>query len=171
MKRVEIDSEFARIGIKTQPARVNVERSARRVAQSPPQMQSPPTFKVNWQAIREQTGTAGVVQLSKRFAPAAQADAGTNTSAFSEVSGQYTQEYIADSSNMDVGALVEWDMGTTKINVSPYELNIEWGDTSPEITVEPHSVEIFMENYPSIKISVVEDRLMITQGRNVDKKV
>lgn len=68
---------------------------------------------------------------------------------------------------------VELDPGQISIKWSTQQFKVEWdGDYMPEFTVEPpYSVEIFLRNRPSIRISVEEVNDPYNPGVIVDRKL
>ena len=67
---------------------------------------------------------------------------------------------------------VEWDMGYLNIEWSPDTNQMEWeGNPKPVVNVSPHSVEITMKQYGSIKITVDEDKIVHLSGKKVDVKL
>ena len=198
MKRLQIETELARIGIKTHPAKMSINNSIRRfknesTSARPIIETKRPRFKVDWQAVRAQTGLAGTVELSKQFRASGKQAAREDLRDI--VQRGNMMEDGAQSGGPNVGQIakhfaapepvevvfasmpqsppsIEWDIGYTKISWEPYELQLQWDDEYlPDISVERHSVEIFLQNKPSITISVIEDGFLIQHGYNMDKTV
>ena len=69
---------------------------------------------------------------------------------------------------------VTWDRGYVNISWSRYNLTIEWDsmDYLPEIVVDPpYSIEVFLRNQPSIRISVEEGSVPYQAGAVVDSLI
>jgi hypothetical protein len=67
---------------------------------------------------------------------------------------------------------VEWDMGYLNIEWSPDTNQLEWTEnTRPVVNITPHSVEITMKQYGSIKITVDEEKVVQLSGKKVDVKL
>ncbi len=62
---------------------------------------------------------------------------------------------------------VTWTPGSLTIEWDIQDLEIDWeGVGKPNISVEPHSVEIFLRNRPSIKITYVPDKELYVVEEN-----
>lgn len=73
---------------------------------------------------------------------------------------------------MDVSPDIKYNRGDFNISWSDYEFSVEWiGDTLPQITVEPYSIDIIIDQKPYIKIYLVEEALPKATGRNLDTHI
>lgn len=86
--------------------------------------------------------------------------------------GMKYRSEINIASSPDSRPPVEWDMGYLNIEWSPDTNELEWEDNPrPIVNVTPHSVEITMKQYGSIKITVDEDKVVHSSGKKVDVKL
>lgn len=184
------------IQIRTQNAQLNIKNNMRhfRIKRTPPQMEmtrKTPSFKVNWDKVRAQSGLKNpkyfmednrqkaydkVMNYISRVAQ--EGDMMTeidNASPDNMISVIAEQNMRAALPEVNMGtmpedlAVITWDKGAFEINWTKGSLEIVWDDDyMPDISVTPYSVEISIRNLGKIKM---RDQGAKLEGRKVDKKI
>jgi len=200
IKRLNIDQQFAEIGVRSTPAKMNISlpRMQMRIRTETPQMQidrKAPSFKVNRRKINNESGLAGSLELSKTFRNkgrqaalrgAKQAKDDGNFLANHRIPGDKVVPQLAKNKAMaraqkpdfNVGLMpagspeVTWDKGHMRVNWSKHSVVIDWdGEYMPELTIDPkYSVEVFLRKQPYFRV-FVEEAVSPGAGRYIDHAV
>lgn len=91
-----------------------------------------------------------------------------------EISINNTQNDFELSVGMLPQNELQWDPGYCNIEWTPHNLEFNWQvEHKPSITVKPHSVRIYMRQWPSIDISVETNETQYGNdiGKKIDKKI
>lgn len=201
MKTLDIHSSRATLDIHTTRAQLNIQNHVRRsfkVKTTRPQMRverQMPQIKVDWKQVWADRGLRSpehFLQHTRQLARQIVTEAVQNMVASGNYMAQLEnyfstmQNPIGDwayeqmlSSVPEVGMSsgapspkVQWTEGSIKIEWEPGNVEIIWEDEfMPNIEVTPHSVEIRLRTHADIKISVNENNLPKTSGKQVDKKI
>lgn len=168
---LEIRTTNSKIQIRTPKPKFRIKRT-------PPQMtviRRMPTFKVNYQKVRAESGLGGPEAMRQEMYSRAHSktmDAIANiaqtgdylmriehsdgTDMIAQVAFNNMQAAIPE---INIGSMpqslpeVEWDHGEFKIVWSEGSFELEWDtDFRPDISFTPHSVEIKIRNYPKINV-------------------
>ncbi len=197
ISQLQIEQQRAVIEIKTTNAAVQIStpRPQMRIigGNQPPQMQmemQDPEFEVDWQRVRSESGLTPVIAKTKEIAGETQqlmleytSEAANDGSYLSQIEmggnrvAQLAKQktYAEGQTDINLGLMpqsqpnIQWTPGNISINWENSQLEVEWdGEFLPSVTVEPHSVEIFLRDRPYIKITVVESAILSSVGRQVD---
>jgi len=199
IQRLKIDQQFAEIGVRSSPARMNIStpRPQMRIKTETPQMQidrKNASFKVNRRKINNESGLKAPLELAKTFrnkgrqgahrAVRTNVDDG-NFLANHNVPGDKVPKLAArkamsalQKKDINIGLMpqtspeVIWDRGHMRINWSKHSVVIDWdGEYMPTLTVDPkHSVEVFMRTEPFFRV-MVEEMLPGGTGRYIDQAI
>lgn len=67
---------------------------------------------------------------------------------------------------------LEWDKGQNELEWSPHDIEIVWDmPDSPQISVTPHKIRVYLKKRNFIDIDVVNDEKNKNKGIKVDKRV
>ena len=200
IKRLNIDQQFAEIGVRSTPAKMNISmpRMQMRISTETPQMQidrKAPTFKVNRKKINDSSGLKAPLELAKTYRDrgrqaalrgARQAKDDGNYIANPKIPGDKAIPQLAKNKasarlqkpDYNVGLMpasspeVVWDKGYMRVNWSKHSVVIDWdGEYMPEMTVDPkYSVEVFLRKQPYFRV-FVEEAVSPGAGRYIDHAV
>jgi len=198
--RLKIDQQFAEIGVRSTPAKMNITlpRPQMRISTERPQMQidrKAATFKVNRRKISNESGLKAPLELAKTFRNKGKQGAlrGTggavddgNFLSNHKVAGDKVPK-LAKSKAMaalrkqdyNIGLMpqsspeVTWDKGHMRINWSKHSVVIDFaGEYMPELSVDPkYSVEVFLRTQPYFRVMVEEAMDSGAPGRYVDQAI
>lgn len=196
MDTLSISSGRPTLDITTRPAKVYIRnrRPVFRVRRSRPVMhveKKAPSFKVNWLNVRAQTGIEYSSQISDKYNDEAFKRA---MEAISQISRRSKNSMLLENRGNPIAGIskerisaavrlnnaprriqnpqMEWDLGYFKVEWTDQQVEIEWDVSStPEITVEPHVVEIRVRNNPAVRIRVNKDAVRNAVGVRIDKKI
>jgi hypothetical protein len=178
MQGLSITTQRAQIEIRTKRAELIIERPrprmnirVRRARMTVNRRM--PTFRVNWEQIRAESGLTPMV---RHAIEAGNEGARQATKAIGEIADRGNR--MMDSTGLDVIAAiskersqrkpegefnvapmprnlpkVEWDAGEFSIDWEPHEMMVEWDMPKPSIRFNPHTVEIKISRYPLVKIT------------------
>lgn len=196
ISRLMIEQQFAAIGIKTTNAQLHIstprpQMQIETVASEMTIDRKNPSFEVDWEQVRAESGLVQPVRLARQLGSKAYAK-GMESIAKSSRDGDHlgsverggdrvvdlARQQVMDNPQTDinVGLMpksspnVTWDPGYVNISWSRHKLIVEW-DTEfmPEFVVDPpYSIEIFLRQQPSIKISLAEGDAPYDPGKVVD---
>lgn len=177
--QLNISNPRPRMYVRSKPARMSIDRKA-------------PTFKVNWEKVRSESGLTPPVRFAVTKGQQAYQEAWDAVGYIAEKgtrmmdmnSGDVVAQLAYERSQprrmeANLGRMpenlpeIEWDMGYFSIDWEAYELIIEWDMTGsgPKITVDPHSVEIRLSQYPNVTIHFEPDFLNEHVKRKIDRKI
>ena len=195
---IKIEQEMARIGVRTTRAKMTIEHSHPRMkivrnpalANKMSAKTTKPTMHVDWVEVRNRIfhvkqGSSFVIDLGEQ---ATQDVLGYNMEAVEDgnrmaaihlpgnpVAEIARQKMTQDMPEINVNPVpqpmpqIDWTPGSLTIDWNNQQLEIEWeGIERPTVHVEPHSVEIFLRNRNSVKISFVPDGNFPGEKRKVD---
>jgi len=198
--RLNIDQRMAEIGVRSTPARLNINLPKPRMSihteTSKLQVDSAaPSFRVNRQKINNESGMQSPLEFAKAFRnkgrSAALRGAGQNKDdgnflANYKIPGDKIPRLAKNKAmsrlqqpDINIGLMpqsspeVTWDKGHMRINWSKHSVVVDWdGDYMPQLTLEPkYSVEVFMRTEPYFRITVEELIDSSPRGRYVDSAV
>lgn len=197
--RVQIEQQAARIGVESRRASLDIKtrRRTMTVENSPPEMSvtsEDPKVTLDLQQFRNSIGLKSIRTLADESVARAQAHVLESIRALSAdgdavatlpsqgnpIAQVARRRMLQDktpeicSGEVPPGPIkMEGDPGKLSIDWSRNELKIEWGDPEPPvITVEPKaSVEVHLEQMPSVKISVVELSIPPETGARLDERI
>lgn len=179
------------------PAKLNIrtKRPVLKIKHSPAYMhvnRKAPSFKLNWLSVRSGIGLTSAIQMTRQFADESKqkvmqaiqnivqkgdymSHIEANNNPIAEIAEERLQSANAD---INIGLTLpqkeelEWDLGYFRIEWSRHLTQIQWEiDTKPEISIEPYSVEIKIQNQPVVKIKVNRNSIRNAVGSKVDKKI
>ncbi len=175
-----IERPKPRMRIRTRRAQMNVERRA-------------PQFSINREQLRQNRsgqklqlpidiGWEGVQHADlTRIGNNAARHGGnaTGVEAIADISHERSRRRSHSATQQTPSAMpdtrqqIEWDMGYYDVKWEPHELIVEWDMTGqgPVITFNPHSVEIKLSRYPSVKITYDADYFERQHHKKFDKKI
>jgi len=201
IKRLNIDQQFAEIGVRSTPAKVNISlpRMHMRINTERPQMQidrKAPSFKVNRKKINNESGLKAPLELAKTYRNkgrqaalrgAKNAKDDGNFIANPNIPGDKSMPTLAKNKmkramqkmDYNVGLMpasspeVVWDKGHMRINWSKHSVVIDWdGEYMPEMTIDPkYSVEVFLRTQPYFRVMVEEAVESGAPGRYIDQAI
>ena len=181
---IRIEQEHAQIGIINHRAKLVIEsnRPMMKVVRRPAKMnitRQRPSFQVDWAEVRNRIfahkqGSSFVIDLGHeasargRRATEEIVQDGNRMGAIhlqgDPVADIARRKMVSDQPELNVNPVpqplpeITWNPGSMTIDWEVHQLEIEWeGLGKPNIQVEPHSVEIFLRNRPSIKIFFIPD--------------
>jgi len=164
--RLNIDQQFAEIGVRSTPAKLNISmpKGQYNIKNEIPQMRiesQAPSFKVNRQKINNESGLKAPLELAKTFRNsgrqaalrgARQAKDDGNFLANHRIPGEKVVPMLAKNKAMsklsknkelNIGLMpasspeVNWDKGYMRVNWSNSNLIIDWsGEYMPQISVD-----------------------------------
>lgn len=199
MKRISVDSQMARIDVTTINAKLSVRSPKRsfRVKNTQPEMNvnvRKPTFAVDSKRIRAQRGLDSpdiharkTVQKSKGEVMQGThetAALGEETLALASteqnvMANRAKRDMSTPDVNVDVPSATEERAqpeiieGSTDIEWDRGDLDVKWsnGKWMPQVDVEPYSVEVNLEQKPSVRVTVHDDAEFFhkTSGRKLDE--
>ena len=199
LQRLVIDQQYASIGIKVTPAQLQImtPRPSFELHQEMPELSiesQSASFSVNWRQVHSEMGLKPPLELAAQIRAKGIEGAADGTieavqdgnylqknELRSNRVAQLARQKSLEQANVEVNIKsipeqspqVEWNPGKLQITWESKQFNVEWdGNYLPEVSLEsPYSVEIFLRNRPSIRISV-EDVLMPSEaGQHVDKRM
>lgn len=183
---VEIRNHPVRLKVESEPAQMRVKRTA-------------PTFKVNWKALRAQSGQRSPDyqrrhmqgQYQQQFYQGVRNMVGDTermgalhehkkggpeivaSVAHRRMSAKHKRNYNMEMLPKDMPK-IEWQPGSVEIEWDPYRLEMSWeGDIYPEISVTPHTVEIRLINGETVRVGENEAKSIEMRGfgRRIDQEV
>lgn len=197
--RIKIDQQFAQIGIKITPAKLNITMPRRkmRIVQETPKMEidiEKPSFEINMKKVRNEMGFKDPMTLMRSIRNTAKMrildytgqavqdgnQIGDVTRRGNRIAEVYRSKGLKQTNTeINIGLMPEnlpeisWDKGSINIKWTRNKFNIEWeGECKPEIIVDPkHSVEVFLRNRPSVTITIEEDEEFSSESKLIDTKV
>lgn len=179
--QVQIDRPRPRMNIRTRRARMHVEHRS-------------PQFRISKTPMVVHNGASallrgayeshapGIQQATRggRFATSQGQGGGHSDGSLQEMK-EFTSEQVqkaasAPSSRPSVvqqmRQQIEWDMGYRDVTWEPFEMVIEWDmDVRPSIKVKPHSIEIKLSRYPSVKVNINAEYYERLDKRKYDKRI
>ena len=199
LQRLVIDQQYASIGIKVTPAQLQImtPRPSFELHQEMPELSiesQSASFSVNWRQVHSEMGLKPPLELAAQIRAKGIEGAADGTieavqdgnylqknELRSNRVAQLARQKSLEQANVEVNIKsipeqspqVEWNPGKLQITWESKQFNVEWdGNYLPEVSLEsPYSVEIFLRDRPSIRISV-EDVLMPSEaGQHVDKRM
>ncbi len=177
--KMQINSRRPRFKVSGEGTKLNISRKA-------------PTFYMDTLQVKAERGTPSSEQQSIQLKAESQqaimdgtariATEGARVSALENTNDSVAEVLKSRETrrptSINVGMVpsdrppVEWDMGYFNVEWSPDTQTLEWqGEFKPQISVSPHSVEITIKEYGSIKITVDESKLPKVSGKKVDVKM
>lgn len=199
VSRLVIDQQFAQIGIKITPAKLNITMPKRKmkIVQEMPKMKieiEKPTFEINMKKIRNEMGFKDPMTFMREIKNSAinriydyisQAVNDGNQIAKVDQKGNRialvsrARSLKQSEKEINIGLMpknlpeIEWTKGSIKIKWTKKNFKIEWeGECKPEIIVDPkHSVEVYLREKPYIKISVEDAEEQKSDARLIDAKL
>jgi len=198
IQRLKIDQQFAEIGVRSTPARMNIShpRMNMRIRTEAPQMQidkKNASFKVNRRKINNESGLKAPLELAKTFRNKGRqgglrgvknaVDDG-NFLGNMKMQGDRVPKLAKNKAmsalqkrELNIGLMpqtspeIQWDKGHMRINWSKHSVVIDWdGEYMPTMKIDPkYSVEVFMRTEPYFRVMVEE--LPGTSGRYVDHAI
>lgn len=184
--QVQIERARPRMNIRTRKARMNVERRS-------------PQFRISRQ-LRVDSATAQALQRAyENYTSSGRKTApqGISPSVSSQGSHEHAahgsdgnlqdmREYASEqaqrstakaaarrpSAVQTIQQQIEWDMGYSDITWEPFEMVIDWDmDIRPKVSVIPHSIEIKLSRYPSVKVNINAEYYERLDRRKFEKKI
>ena len=184
ISRLIIEQQVARIGIETTNAQLSIHtpRPQMAIESVPAQMsidRENPSFEVDWEAVRAESGLRSPVNLSKYVRDTSRNKAMQSigqSARDGDFLGDVTQPgnrvaQLAKSktknrtqTEINLGLMpkhrpnIQWNPGHVNVSWSRHRLIVEW-DTEfmPVFVVDPpYSVEIFLTQQPYIRVSIAE---------------
>jgi hypothetical protein len=198
LKRINIDQQYAEIGVRYTPAKLNISmpRGQMSITNVRPQMhieRQAPSFRVNKRKQNNESGLKGPLELAKTFRNKGRQSALRGAAKFKEDGNFLANHKIPGDKvpslakkraterlgpkNVNIGLIpqtspeVTWDKGYMRINWSKHSIAIDWhGDYMPDMTVDPkHSVEVFLRTQPYFRVMVEE--VFDSRGRYIDHAI
>jgi len=199
--RLNIDQQFAAIGVRSTPARMNIAqpRPQIRISNQNTQLQidtQAPSFRVNRTKINNESGLKAPLELAKDFRNkgrqaalrgARQAKDDGNFIANPHIPGDKSIPALARNKAMsrlgtrefNVGLMpasspeVTWQKGDISINWSKHSIVVDCdGAHMPRVTLAPkHSVDVFLRTQPYFRVSIEQAVNTRTLGRFIDRSV
>lgn len=195
-----IEQQYAAIGIQSTPAQMHIttNRPQMSIHHTPAEVsveRIDPSFTLDWQRVWSESGLKRPNELSRSErdkayqktmdAIGADVQEGNYLSDLTQpgdrVAELHKRENLKPSDiTFNITSMPEsppdvtWDTGSINISWSRYNLTIEWDsmDYMPDIVVDPpYSVEVFLRNQPSIRISVEEGGVPYDAGAVVDRYI
>lgn len=196
MSAVDLNSGMMIVDITTRPARVNIRtyRPKMKLNHKPLRMQVDrklPTFHVNWNQVHAESHLPPPLTQAQQYTSDARikvmqaaADTAARGDMLMHIEGgdaitAIAQDVISTeapeiniSSMPQNSPVIDWEEGVFRIDWQQHALTIEWENIQkPEITIEPHSVEVRLQNLPGIKIKMNNKIVKEPIGNKMDKKV
>ena len=199
--RVVIDQQRAEIGINNSlgTMRIRKPQGQMTLRNNPTRLQidrKAPTFSVNQQKIRNESGLKAPLELAKDFRNdgrqaalrgARQNKDDGNFIANPNIPGDKSipllakNKAMAEFRNRDINiglmpaspAEIDWDMGHMNMNWSKHSLIVDYNsEFMPEVTLDPmFSVEVFLRTQPYIRVSVEPVITSGAPGRYIDQTI
>ena len=201
MARLNIEQQYAKISVDIQPAKIRIEKPEKsmHIHQQVPQMLvewEAPRVELNFEEARAKLGSNAATpttsnQMTIRSlaaihniaytggTPVSQQNENelkvTGNAPAAEVLQTIRERRIPDDVkpiHRELSPSVRWERGDMSIQWSAHEFYIEWeGESLPQITVEPCSVDIYIEQKPYIRIYLDEENLPKAVGNEVDTEL
>jgi len=199
--RVVIDQQRAEIGINNSLGRMSIKKPQGQMSirNNPTRLQidtQAPSFNVNNQKVRNESGLKAPLELAKDFRNAGRQGAlrgarqnkdDGNFLANPNIPGDKSIPMLAKNKAMaefrnreiNVGLMpaspveIQWQPGQINMNWSKHSLIVDWdADFMPEVTLDPYfSVEVFLRTQPYIRVSVEEVITSGAPGRYIDQTI
>ncbi|MCL2078468.1 MAG: DUF6470 family protein [Oscillospiraceae bacterium] len=198
IQRLNIDQQFAEIGVRTTPAKLNIKmpRGQLTIKTEAPQMKierKAASFKINRQKQNNESGLKGPLELAKTFRNKGRQKAlqgvGQNKDdgnflANTAIKGDKIPKLAAGKAKARLGPRefniglmpqsspeIQWDKGYMRINWSKHSVVIDYsGEYMPDLTVDPkYSVEVFLRTEPYFRVMVEE--AVESTGKYVDSAI
>ena len=200
IKRLNIDQQFAELGVRSTPAKMNIStpRMQMRIKTETPQMRidrKAPSFKVNRKKINSESGLKAPLELARTYSNkgrqgalrgAKQAKDDGNFIANPGIPGDKSIPRLAKNKAMaavqkrdyNIGLMpagspeVSWDKGYMRVNWSKHSVVIDWdGEYMPEMSIDPkYSVEVYLRTKPYLRV-MVEEAVSPNAGRYIDRAI
>ncbi len=196
MGAIELNSGMVVVDITTRPAKMNIRtyRPKMKLVRTPSHMkidQKLPTFHVNWGQVRAESHLAPPMTQVRMYNEDARVAAMQATADIArqgdmmmhiesgDAISAIAQEAIAtEAPEINISTMpqndpvIDWEEGLFRIDWQAHELRIEWENIQrPEIYVEPHSVEVRLQQLPGVKIKLNNKIVKEYIGNKLDKKV
>jgi len=201
LMRVNIDQQFAEIGVRNTRAKMNISmpKGQLRINTETPKMQidrKVPAFRINRKKINNESGLKGPLELAKTFRNSGKSAAframanyknDGNFVANPNIPGDKSFPMLAKNKLMrhmqkpdyNVGLMpagspdVSWDKGHMRINWSKHSVRIDYdGDNLADISIDPkHSVEVYLRKRPYFRVTVEAVNVGGAPGRYIDSAV
>jgi len=182
--RLNIDQQFAEIGVRSTPARMHISmpRGQMRISTETPQMnidRKAPSFRINRQKINNESGLKGPLELAKTFRNKGRAAALRGAATFKNdgnfianpnIPGDKSIPLLAKNKmnrvmskpEYNVGLMpasspeINWEKGHMNVSWSKHSVRIDYdGDSLAEVTIDPkHSIEVYLRTRPSFRVTV-----------------
>ena len=201
MARLNIEQQYAKISVDIQPAKIKIEKPEKsmHIHHQTPQMLvewEAPRVELNFEEARAKLGPIAATpttnnQMTIRSLaaihniaytggiPATQHNENglkvTGSDPAAEVLQTIRERQAVNDvkpTHRELSPSVKWERGDLSIQWSAHEFYIEWeGESLPQITVEPCSVDIYIEQRPYIRIYLDEENLPKAVGNEVDTEL
>jgi len=198
---LNIDQQFAEIGVRSVRAKVNISspRMQMRIRTETPQMsidRKAPSFIVNRSKYNTKPGLKAPLDLAKSqrnkgrqaaFRSAQHAKDDGNVLANTKLPVEKSMQILAknkmkrtlQSPDVNLGSVstspreVTFDKGHMRINWSKHSVAIDWdGEYMPQMTVDPkYSVEVYLRTQPYFRVMVEEVIDPNAPGRYIDQAI
>jgi len=186
IQRINIDQQFAQIGVRSSQARMQIStpKGQMRIQEETPQMQietQMPRFKAPRQQINNESGLAGPLSFAKQFRDKGRREAYRATANYAADGDFITNPHIPGDQSIprmmgnrmrrffqkpdtNIGLIpssppsLDWEKGYIRINWSRHSFKVDWnGKNTADITVNSdYPVEVSISRQPSFRISSVE---------------
>ena len=201
LMRVKIDQQRAEIGINSSLGNMRIRKPQGQMSirNQPTQLQidkQAPTFRVNQQKIRNESGLKAPLELAKDFRNAGRQGAlrgarqNANDGDFianPNIPGDKSIPLLAKNKAMaefrnreiNIGLMpaspaeIDWTPGQINMNWSKHSLIVDYNsEFMPEVTLDPmYSVEVFLRTQPYIRVSVEPIITSGSPGRYIDQTI
>jgi len=186
IQRINIDQQFAQIGVRSSQARMQIStsRGQIRIQNNKPQLQVDtqlPRFKVPRQRINNESGLAGPLSFAKQFRDKGKRNAMQATRNYAADGDFIANPHIAgdksipmmmgnrmkrffQSIDYNLGLMpssppsLDWDKGRIDINFSRHNIAIDWnGKNTADVSVDTgYPVEVFLSRQPYFRVTSTE---------------
>lgn len=186
--QIQIENRAARLNIRYRRPRLVIRqsRSTMRIERRMPR------FKMDWQRLWAEQGNPSVFRKTRQRVEEAYAETMRIIAGISargdrmmhiEEPGNTVAQIAADKAladervDINVASIpperipLEWEPGYIRIEWTEPVLEFVWDIAPPEITVEPHAVEVHIRNNPKVMISVSRKEAAPARGRKVDRRI
>jgi len=199
IKRINIDQQFAQIGVRTTPGKMHISmpKGKMRIRTETPQMdidRRAPSFKINRKKINNESGLKGPLELSRTYRNKSKQAASRSARnakddgdliANPNIPGDKSVPLLAKSKmkrtlpkiDYNTGQVrasspeISWDKGHMRINWSKHSVIVDWeGDYLADITIDPkYSIEVYLRTQPYFRVMVEE--VLDGPGRYIDHAI
>jgi len=199
--RLNINQQFAQIGVRSTPARMNISmpKGQMRITTETPQMnidKKAPSFRINRKKINNESGLKGPLELAKTFRNKGRSNALQAAANYKNDGNFIANPHIPGDKSIpmlsknkmkralaqpeyNVGLMpasspeITWDKGHMNVNWSRHSVRIDYvGDSLADISIDPkHSVEVYLRTRPSFRVTVEEIQTDNIIGRFINSLV